>query len=67
MQSQTNSKTKETDSGSNKLDTKMLDISWETIRQAQENDVTLRKLFELSRDPDPPTDVNDFGMGVVNL
>ena len=44
-----------------------LDIPWETIRQAQETDVTLKKLFELSRDPEPPTNVNEFGMGLVNL
>ena len=68
IQSQTNSKTNKTDLGPNKLDTKMLDISWNTtIRQAQEIDVTLPKIFELLRDPSPPTDVNEFGMGVVNL
>ena len=44
-----------------------LDIPWETIRQAQETDVTLKKLFELLRDPEPPTNVNEFGMGLVNL
>ena len=45
----------------------MLDISWNAIRQAQENGVALKKLFELLRDPNPPTDVNEFKMGVVNL
>ena len=29
--------------------------------------MTLQKLFQLLRDPDPPTEVNEFGMGVVHL
>ena len=44
-----------------------LDIPWETIRQAQETDVTLKKLLELLQDPEPPNNVNEFGMGLVNL
>ena len=27
----------------------------------------MQKIFELLKDPDPPVDVNEFGMGVVNL
>ena len=46
----------------NRLDMKILDLSWNLIREAQETDVTLRKLFELLRDPDPPTNVNEFGI-----
>ena len=45
----------------------MLDLSWDLIREAQETDVTLRKLFEFLQDPDPQTNVNEFGMGVVHL
>ena len=45
----------------------ILDISWESIRQAQETDPTLKKLRELLQDPDPPTNTNEFGMGLVNL
>ena len=45
----------------------MLDLSWDHIRESQEADTTLQKIFELLRDPDPPADVNPFGMGVVNL
>ena len=44
-----------------------LDLSWDLIRETQENDVTLQKLFQLLRDPNPPTEVNEFGMGVVHL
>ena len=29
--------------------------------------MTLQKLFELLKDPEPPTNVNEFGMGLVNL
>ena len=55
-----NSQPKSADSGT-------LDIPWETIRQAQETDVTLKKLLELLTDPEPPNNVNEFGMGLVNL
>ena len=57
----------EPDPGQNRLDMKMLDISWNAIRQAQETDATLNKLFELLRDPNLPAEVNEFGMGVVHL
>ena len=62
----------QSNSGSSKSDDKgaesnTLDIPWETIRQAQETDVTLKKLFELLSDPEPPNNVNEFGMGLVNL
>ena len=50
-----------------RLNMKMLDLSWDLIRKSQETDVTLQKIFELLRDPDAPTEVNQFGMGVVNL
>ena len=48
-------------------DMKMIDLSWDSIRQSQETDVTLQKIFELLRDSDAPTEVNQFGMGVVHL
>ena len=51
----------------NRLDMKMLDLSWDLIRKAQEADVTLQKIFELLQDPDPHAEVNQFGMGVVHL
>ena len=44
-----------------------LDIPWETIRQAQESGLTLKKILELLTDPEPPNNVNEFGMGLVNL
>ena len=50
-----------------RLNMKMLDLSWDLIRKSQETDVTLQKIFELLRNPDAPTEVNQFGMGVVNL
>ena len=50
-----------------RLNMKMLDLSWDFIRKSQETDVTLQKIFELLRNPDAPTEVNQFGMGVVNL
>ena len=50
-----------------KLDMKMMDLSWDSIRRSQESDGTLQRIFELLRDPDAPTEVNQFGMGVVNL
>ena len=46
---------------------KTLDLAWSDIQQEQQKDPTLQKVRELLRDPDPPTDVNEFGMGVVNL
>ena len=52
---------------SERLNMKMLDLSWDFIRKSQETDVTLQKIFELLRNPDAPTEVNQFGMGVVNL
>ena len=46
-----------------RLNMKMLDLSWDLIRKSQETDVTLQKIFELLRNPDAPTEVNQFGMG----
>ena len=57
--------------GSNLVDKRKeletLDLPWSDIRQEQEKDPTLQKVFELLKDPDPTTDVNEFGMGVVHL
>ena len=44
-----------------------LDIPWETIQAAQEADPTLLKIRELMWNPDPPQDVNEFGIDVVHL
>ena len=44
-----------------------LDIPWETIRDAQEADPTLRKIRELLWNPESPQDVNEFGIDVVHL
>ena len=46
---------------------KTLDLAWSDIRQKQQKDPTLQKVRELLRDPDPPDDVNEFGMDVVHL
>ena len=52
----------------NRLDMKMTgSILGSLFAEAQETDVTLQKIFELLRNPDAPTEVNQFGMGVVNL
>ena len=47
--------------------TEKLDIPWETIQAAQEADLTLQKIRELMWNPDPPQDVNEFGIDVVHL
>ena len=65
--SEENQKILESNPVPNKLDMKMMDLSWDSIRRSQESDGTLQKIFELLRDPDAPTEVNQFGMGVVNL
>ena len=57
----------EAELNSGELDLIELDLSWNLIRETQENDVTLQKLFQLLRDPDPPTEVNELGIGVVHL
>ena len=44
-----------------------LDIPWETIQAAQEADPTLRKIRELLWNPEPPQDVNEFGIDVVHI
>ena len=46
---------------------KTLDRAWSDIQQEQQKDPTLQKVRELLRDPDPPNNVNEFGMGVVHL
>ena len=46
---------------------KTLDLAWSDIQQEQQKDTILQKVRELLRDPDPPNDVNEFGMGVVHL
>ena len=51
-----------TTAGSEKLDT-----PWETIKAAQGADPTLQKIRELLWNPDPPQDVNEFGIDVVHL
>ena len=51
----------------NRLDTKSMDLPWDSIRRSQESDDTLQRIFELLQDPDAPTEVNQFGMGVVHL
>ena len=61
------SKQNETNSSSDKTKQKMLSIAWNETRQAQEADATLQKLFMLLRDPEPPNEINEFGMGLVNL
>ena len=47
--------------------TEKLDIPWETIQATQEADPTLQKIRELMWNPDPPRDVNEFGIDVVHL
>ena len=47
--------------------TDKLDIPWETIQAAQEADPTLQKIRELMWNPDPPQNVNEFGIDVVHL
>ena len=47
--------------------TEKLDIPWETIQAAQEADPTLQKIRELLWNPNPPQDVNEFGIDVVHL
>ena len=42
----------------NRREMKMIDLSWDSIRQSQETDVTLQKIFELLRDSDAPAEVN---------
>ena len=46
---------------------KTLDLAWSDIQQEQQKDPTLQTVRERLRDPDPPTDENEFGMGEVNL
>ena len=65
--SEENQKILESNPVPNRWDMKMMDISWDSIRRSRESDGTLQKIFELLRDPDAPTEVNQFGMGVVNL
>ena len=56
-----------TETNDETIDGDSLDIPWEIIRQTQETDVTLKKLLELLKDPEPPDNVNEFGMSLVNL
>ena len=47
---------------------KTLDLAWSRrINKNNRRTLFLQKVRELLRDPDPPTDVNEFGMGVANL
>ena len=59
--------TAESDLFPDRRDTKMLNLSWNSICQSQETDVTLPKIFELLRDPNAPAEINQFGMRVVHL
>ena len=42
-------------------------IPWGTIQAAQEADSTLRKIREVLWKPEPPQEVNEFGIDVVHL